>query len=270
MRRVHFFEIHEQPWCPEILRCLATDYLHTVTTLFRAYDSQAPRLRHLLERGRTRRIIDLCSGGGGPSLRVAELAATDRDDPVSLTFTDLYPNPGAFDVARLNAYIHIDLERAPVDARAVPAHLAGVRTLFDAFHHFKPDEARAILRDAVDKRVPILVAEGTERSLKAIIGMLLTVPLLVLALTPLVRPFRISRILLTYVLPLAPLLILFDGVVSCLRTYSPAELRELSSGLAADDYEWQTGQDVVLGRPVTWLAGEPVRREEAPAIVSAS
>ena len=32
--------------------------------------------------------------------------------------------------------------------------------------------------------------------------------------TPFVRPFRWSRLLFTYVIPLIPLLVLFDGTVS--------------------------------------------------------
>lgn len=264
MGRIHFIEIHEQPWCPSVVRRLATDYLHTVTTVFHAYDSLAPRLRALMQAANTRRVIDLCSGGGGPSLQVAELAATNGEDAVSLTFTDLYPNPDAVDHAALNAYIHIDLEKNPVDARSVPAHLTGVRTLFDALHHFRPEEARAILQDAAAKNVPILVAEGTERSAKAVIGMLLTVPLLVLILTPLVRPFRWWRLLLTYVIPIAPLVILFDGIVSCLRSYSPEELEELTRGTEQEGYTWEFGQDFKMGQPVTWLTGRP-----APVAASA-
>ena len=37
-----------------------------------------------------------------------------------------------------------------------------------------------------------------------------------------------------------PLLGTFDGVVSCLRAYSPQELRGLVDGL--DSYEWDIGE----------------------------
>ena len=48
----------------------------------------------------------------------------------------------------------------------------------------------------------------------------------VLLLTPFVRPFKWSRILLTYVVPLVPLIVVFDGTMSFLRLYLEHELRE--------------------------------------------
>jgi hypothetical protein len=64
-------------------------------------------------------------------------------------------------------------------------------------------------------------------------------------------------LLLTYVIPVAPLVVLFDGIVSCLRTYTKEELLELTSGLGGSDYVWQLGVERVAGQPLTWLSGAP-------------
>ena len=56
--------------------------------------------------------------------------------------------------------------------------------------------------------------------------MLLT-PFAVWLMTPFMRPFRWSRLLLTYPLPLVPLTCLWDGIVSQLRAYTADELVEL-------------------------------------------
>jgi len=56
-----------------------------------------------------------------------------------------------------------------------------------------------------------------------------------------------------------PLVLLFDGIVSCLRTYSPPELRELTNGLGDCRYHWSIGC-VKRGRrwlPITYLVGYP-------------
>jgi hypothetical protein len=42
--------------------------------------------------------------------------------------------------------------------------------------------------------------------------------LFLFACTPWIRPFRWSRLLWTYVVPIIPAVLLFDGIVSCLRT----------------------------------------------------
>jgi len=83
--------------------------------------------------------------------------------------------------------------------------------------------------------------------------------LAVVAFVPFIRPFRWSRLLWTYVPPVLPFVGLFDGVVSCLRTYSPPELRELLRGL--DTYDWQVGETRSRWSPlaVTYLVGVPKR-----------
>jgi hypothetical protein len=85
--------------------------------------------------------------------------------------------------------------------------------------------------------------------------MLLFVPLLVLVLTPFVKPFSAGRLIFTYLIPLAVPLILFDGIVSCLRSYTPAELEAMSAGLASPEYGFQVGQLDVRGGKLTYLLG---------------
>jgi hypothetical protein len=106
----------------------------------------------------------------------------------------------------------------------VPRGLDGFRTLFNAFHHFRPELARRILADAVAARRPIAVFEVVSRRLLPLVGLLLS-PLNVLVLMPFVRPRRWSWLFFTYVVPVIPLFVLWDGVVSWLRIYSEPELR---------------------------------------------
>jgi hypothetical protein len=43
---------------------------------------------------------------------------------------------------------------------------------------------------------------------------------------------------------------LFDGVVSCLRTYRPHELREIIGKLTGSEYQWEVREN--LGPTVTF------------------
>ncbi|HUJ50403.1 MAG TPA: hypothetical protein VLW25_09390, partial [Bryobacteraceae bacterium] len=112
--------------------------------------------------------------------------------------------------------------------------------MFALFHHFRPEAAQSNLRDAFQNRRPICVFEATSRSAPAIATAIL-IPLLVLLLTPRVRPLSWTQILFTYLLPILPLLIFWDGPVSQLRTYTVAELNEFTSALAAPGYTWEAG-----------------------------
>ncbi|MFN0111769.1 MAG: hypothetical protein ACKVZH_23165, partial [Blastocatellia bacterium] len=102
------------------------------------------------------------------------------------------------------------------------------------------------------------IFEGTQRRPGAILGMLFT-PLLVWLFTPFIRPFRWSRLLWTYLLPVVPLLVIFDGVVSVLRSYTVAELKAFTEELSGNGYEWEVGETPAQGlrAPVTYLIGYP-------------
>ena len=74
----------------------------------------------------------------------------------------------------------------------------------------------------------------------ALLGMLF-VPLGTLLIVPFLRPFRWSWIPLTYLVPVIPFFIFWDGSVSCLRCYSQSELRSMTGDLSSADYEWEIG-----------------------------
>jgi hypothetical protein len=172
---------------------------------------------------------------------------------LSVTLTDRHPNLAAAN--RVNATGAIRYHEHAVDARAVAPSLRGLRTLFSSFHHFAPADARALLGDAVERRAPIAIFEATRRDAVAI-GLTLLAPLIALLATPMIRPFRWSRLFWTYLIPAIPLAVLFDGVVSCLRTYTPNELLALADGL--DDYDWEAGTEGGKGLvAVTYLVGVP-------------
>jgi hypothetical protein len=257
MARVQAFEIHELSGCPNVLRRIATEYLRTVGDAFRAFEPITPLLAGLLEASGERTIVDLCSGAGGPLISLAERVSQRLGFSPELVLTDLNPVPGSLSHAQRSASVPVRTELEPVDARAVPERLAGVRTVFDAFHHFKPEDARHILADASSRRVPILVVEATERSLRAVLGMMLFVPPLVVLLTPFIRPFSGWRLFFTYVVPVAVPLILFDGIVSCLRTYTLDELRELTAGLEGGGYAFKIGTKRARGQQLIYLLGTP-------------
>jgi hypothetical protein len=205
--------------------------------------------------------VDLCSGAGGPWLWLYKSLYIDFDRQdttmVSVCLTDKYPNTPAFARAQTASRNKIHFHASPVSVTEVPPDLDGFRTLFASFHHFPPPEAQAILQDAVDRQQGIGIFEVPGRHFLTILLTLL-VPIADLLVTPFLRPFRWSRLLWTYLLPVIPLILLFDGLVSCLRVYSPRELTELTEHLSfASDYEWDIGEERAGLLTITYLIGYP-------------
>src|SRR3954465_9951017 len=156
MRRVQFIELHEQPWFPASLRADVTDALQFGFNLLHAYDPIAPLLQSVIDStwNGTQSIVDMCSGGGGPwldfvrTLRCRDASADSADLQVWLT--DKYPNLEAFESLSASSDHHIKFYPEPVDAMKVPRALKGVGTVVSVFPPFPPEDARAILQNAVD------------------------------------------------------------------------------------------------------------------------
>jgi hypothetical protein len=255
MRRIQFIEIHEQPWLPTVLRDEITDALQFGLNLFKGYAPVAPKLQRALDATNSRSIVDLCSGGGGPWAHLSR-KLHGKEGGLQISLTDKFPNASAIHNVATNSENRIRFYPDSVDAKNVPRELKGLRTMFTSFHHFSPNEARAILQNAVDAKEGICIFEITRRSLATIFFMLVWVMILG-ACTPWIRPFRWSRLLLTYLVPIIPLLLLFDGIVSCLRTYRPDELRAIVKGLNVTGYWWEVGEQAKEKVAITYLIGFP-------------
>ncbi|NTU79574.1 MAG: class I SAM-dependent methyltransferase [Chloroflexales bacterium] len=258
IHRMQLVELEDLPWLPASLRDMATDYLQMLLHISNPYATIAPHLRRAMDAAGGGRVLDLASGGGGPWARLLPLIAAGGA-PAHVTLSDRYPNSEAFAQACRRFPGVVDACHEPVDATRVPPGLAGLRTIFSAFHHFPPNLGRAIIADAVRQGRGIAIFEATQRDVATIAAMLLT-PLLVWLLTPLIRPLTPARLMLTYLLPVIPAIVLFDGLVSCLRSYTADELRALVDRVeGAEGYRWEIGEEPALGSPlkITYCVGVP-------------
>ncbi len=266
MRRLHLLEIEDQPWCPRAVRDGVTDFLQFMGDAGRVYAPAAPLLAAALRRASAGTVVDLAAGAGGPWRSLLPALAQHGAEP-RVRLTDRHPNTAAFArVARATAARGTGPPQ-PVDATPVPRDVAGFRTIFAALHHFRPAGVRAVLRDAAARGDGFAAFEPMHRSARAVLITCLT-PVIALLATPFIRPFRWSRLFWTYVLPAIPLVVLVDGIVSCLRTYTPEELRALAADAARDggaDYEWTAGEVGDGPIPVTYLVGVPRARGAAAA-----
>jgi hypothetical protein len=238
------FEIHDQRWCPSIVRNAFTHYLQTAIEFLDAYGPIRQRLFDAVAHSGASQIVDLCSGAGGPWCawqRKHEL-------PAKVVLTDLHPNAEA--VERINSEERQDVTYWPwtVDATNVDVEPQCFRTMFSAFHHFSPPAAKKIVDDAVRHGNGIGIFETTNRTVLDVVRMMIFSVIGVLLLTPRIPTLTWRSVLLTYVLPVIPLVVMIDGVLSCMRSYSVEELKTLAQH---EDYEWEAGVE----KGVTFLIG---------------
>ncbi len=253
--RIHVFEFLDQAWLPDVFRKAMTAYLPVAYSTTPFPKLWAAQIRQALAACGENDIVDLGSGSAGPLLMVAaelkSMGVTPR-----ITLTDLFPTEHSVKLAG-------DMSCLPksVDARAVPPELIGLRTMFAAFHHFRPADAAGILKDAFVSNRAICIFEGTARTPTAIAVSFL-IPLMVLCLTPSIRPRSGLQWLLTYVVPVLPFMMFWDGFVSQFRTYSVAELNAITAPLNSTGYTWDIGTISAPRVPfaVPYLIGTPAKR----------
>ena len=266
--RLHLFEFEDLDWFPQTLRDQITELLQHQLDSRGVYLGVVPVIAELMEQTGANCIIDLGSGSGGDVIRLQKEIDAALQRPVEFRLTDKFPNLEAFRRIESETSGRVGHIAYSVDATNVPDDLKGVRTLFTAFHHFRPELARQILDDAIQARSPIFIAEFTERNILTILRSILLGPFVAFIDSASIRPFGWARLLWTYLIPLIPFLYTWDAAVSHLRTYSRAEMKGLVSRLTASDYTWQIGQVPVqeVGNPriraaryITYLIGRPSR-----------
>lgn len=252
-------EIHEQRWCPSLFRDGMRGLLQQISSNLPGYEGAVGSLLGAMEAVGTKDVLDLCAGAGGPWVRLYPALASDpRIERVRLT--DLFPDLGAMRAMQRHTGGLVVPHEPPIDALDVPRDLPGLRTIFAAFHHFDPQQARRVLADAVEQGRGVAVFELTERTfVTSFIITVISFPLAALFL-PLLRPFRWGFLPFTYLLPVIPFVLAFDGLVSCLRSYTAEELLAMGREVGPD-YEWSAGRRRAPGSPfpVIHLVGVPRR-----------
>lgn len=181
--------------------------------------------------------------------------AADGAPAVDFVMTDLHPHPEAW-AAAVKKSPHLHYEPTPVDAANAPADLLrrygaggdsrgggrgrgrGVFRLFNlAFHHFDDPLARAILRNTVATSEGFGIFELQDRSLASMVTCFLFGAFVMLG-APLFYWWAPLRLFWVYVVPVIPFVLVFDGLVSSLRTRTPAEVEALLRTCGADTSDW--------------------------------
>ncbi len=257
MKRMQLFELEDFPWFSGTIRNLVTDYLGFLVNKFGLYRPVLPRLGQLLQELNCFTLIDLGSGGSGPVLDILKYFNSRGILDLQVVLTDFYPHLDAFKKVQYQAPENISFVSSAVDARLIPTELKGFRTFFNTFHHFNPLDARHILTATAESRQGMAAFELAGRDFLTILFILLS-PLIALILTPLIKPLTLSRFILTYIIPIIPFIVVWDGIISNLRTYSPAELNSLTGSIKISGYKWEYGRlKGRFGTRVTYLLGYP-------------
>lgn len=155
-------------------------------------------------------------------------------------------------------YLNKDIPVKTTSLRDPKTSEKGLYVSINAFHKLRPDEARSVLNTVAQSRNPIAILEGNNDSLWQTFGMIIIVPVTVILTAPFVKPFRISRLIFTYLIPILPLITFFDGFMALFMLYAPKDLDELTTSIDVQDYSWRCGKlNNGRGGKIIYLLGWP-------------
>lgn len=259
MKYFRLKEIHDYKFAPAFLRNGLTDFLSFLLLRYSIYVPTISLFKKVFTATGCYHIVDLCSGGGGPYQQLLPLMNQQVSDQVTLSLTDIKPNLPAFLHLKAQFPNQVDYTAESVDLRSFNMNKKGVLTLFSSFHHFSEDDVINLLTNTARQKLPICVFEFTENRFSRYVMDLLAVPLSVLIFMPRVKNFSILRLIFTYILPIFPIMICVDSLISNFYSYSPQHLKHIATQIESSYYHWESGK-IKSGLRffnITYLIGYP-------------
>lgn len=246
LRRLQLFEFCDQSWLNGIWREAYLDGLNATFKLFRIHQNLYKPYGKWMISANKREVLEVCSGGAGPIDTILTNFRNENGLQPIITLSDLNPDYIAFQKLQSKHPHHIKFIQKPVDATETEALAPELISLCSSFHHLTPTLANKVLCNAYKNSNGIFIREVLSRNLVNAFSSLFNLIPLMLA------PFfagRISffKILITTIIPIIPLMIIFDGVVSVFRTYTTEEIFQLMPNEMKKNWKWVEGSNNVLG-----------------------
>lgn len=238
--RLHLFETEELPWLPSFVR---RGIINALGLILRTVDAYAYAFDSFVRWSNGgAEILDLGSGSGdhvAEILRFRRRSGNDTTAPLTVCLSDLAPDVERFRRLQAQFPAQIRYVTQRLDATRVGVALGrDLRSMFTAFHHLRPHQARALLLDAAQYSNGVFIFEPQTRRVSSLLANVMGLVFGVVA-PFVVRPFDWRIALFSTVLPIIPLLLVFDGVVSVLRSYTVAEVEAMIASLPDNDFDWE-------------------------------
>jgi hypothetical protein len=250
--RLHIREIEDMEQVPKFLRHGIVRNVSFAVEFAGVYDELAEVFVEFLGKLKNNTLLDLASGYGGPVTTMLHAVKKRGIEPPRFVLSDFNPNIERFRFLSIEdsniSYFggRVDAMDPQKEIRKYP------RTMFDAIHHFTPENAGKILKNASEHSEGIFIAESTDRALyqvpRAGIGCFLAS-----LISPFfMQPFSVKETVFTWAIPVIPLITAHDGAVSTFKRYTREEMWNIIDSAGKNDFVWEVGE---LKRGVTYLVG---------------
>ena len=219
MKWPHLFEFMDQAWLPQGLRCTLREVLECGNSLpFRSYYRQVAEQawQVVADHGLTC-VVELGAG----TAPVTREMLKNAHEGVQFILCDRNPDASAYrELAE--RYPQVTAPSEPIDFSLSHDWPRGTLLVLSATLHHIPKQDRIQLVARLQRSADcVIIAEPLRRTALSgayVLGSI--VPATLLPLVYLRRGGRLRRLLWCWLLPVAPLLFIWDGLVSCIRQWT--------------------------------------------------
>lgn len=246
MKRIQLFEFEDFPWFPGFIRDSITKLIQVLHRMMGTSELLTDLILMAREQRPFDQIVDIGSGAGGAMPDVMRNINKKEDNKgLKIKLSDLYPEKAyRKHIEKLNIE-NLSYHEGSVDALDLGQTPYGLKTMINSFHHMPPDKAKTILHSAAKSKQPFLIYELSENRIQTFLWWLFLplsmaiMILMVVFMTPFVRPMTWKQLVFTYLIPLIPLAYAWDGQASNMRTYAIHDYGELLRNIKEDGYIWK-------------------------------
>ncbi|MBA4387132.1 MAG: hypothetical protein C0404_04065 [Verrucomicrobia bacterium] len=244
--RIQGFEFCDQPWLKGVWRDAYLDGLNFILWVGGIYSRVHEPFGKWVRRAGNRPVQDLASGGGRPITTLVNEAGRNNVRLPKMILSDLHPDTEAFAAIARDLPGRVEYVSDSVDATDPGAGGARLFSICGAFHHFPPAAARRMLANVAARGDGIFIQEIFDRQWWALgLCVFNLVPLMLVPFFS--KRFSFKKLLITTILPIIPLMIMFDGIVSIFRTYRPEEIIAMIPGNLRNEWRWEQGSCSFMG-----------------------
>lgn len=238
--RLKLFEFCDQSWLKGLWREAYVDCLDNIHFLFAPYQNVPKLLGRWADELGTTEVLDIGSGGGEQIKTIHIFAIRNNIIMPRFTLSDLYPNTESYQ----KIMDQIGHQRLHYLTNSVPiANLPQefkTMSIFSTFHHLSKVDAESLLLEIVKNRDGLCIFEFTNRR---IIDLLMLLPSVLIGMTaPLsAKRFHWLKFFISTLIPIIPMMVFFDGIVSVFRSYTSDEIIEMIPKKLKSEFKIESG-----------------------------
>jgi hypothetical protein len=227
MKLPHLFEFMDLKWLPASLHATLREILECGNARpFRPYYEWVADAAHReVTAANLDSVVEL-GAGTAPISRV--MASQLKLDQLQLVVCDSQPDRATYeDLARRFPGIIVPRYESVDFSQPQQWPEKSLLLLSGTLHHIPEEPRRHVLANLVSSGRHVMVCEPLRKTLPSAAFVLLSaIPAVLLPLWFLGRPGRVRRFIWCWLLPVAPVIFWWDGLISCLRMWTAKQWRD--------------------------------------------